>query len=106
MVAASLEWLGGLDVLVNSIGIGAGAGPLHQVAEADIDRVLSVNLGTIYNMCRQTIPALMEGQGKAIVNISRSEERRVGKKWVSKCRSRRSTTPKNKKNITKEITNQ
>src|SRR3546814_8286526 len=57
-------------VLVNNIGIGAGAGPLHQVAEADIDRVLSVNLGTIYNMCRQTIPALMEGQGKAIVNIS------------------------------------
>src|SRR3546814_13274197 len=70
MVAASLEWLGGLDVLVNNIGIGAGAGPLHQVAEADIDRVLSVNLGTIYNMCRQTIPALMEGQGTAFVNLS------------------------------------
>src|SRR3546814_11939615 len=43
---------------------------VHQDAEADIDLVLSVNLGTIYNMCRQTIPALMEGQGKAIVNIA------------------------------------
>src|SRR3546814_16365788 len=86
-------------VLVNNIGIGAGAGPLHQVAEADIDRVLSVNLGTNYNMCRKTIPALMAGQGKEIVNISsvagirahgnaRSEVRRLGIERVSTCRYR------------------
>ncbi len=70
MVAESLGWLGGLDVLVNNIGIGAGAGRLHDVANADIDRVLSVNLGTIYNMCRHAMPALLAGQGRAIVNIS------------------------------------
>ncbi|MEZ5708308.1 MAG: SDR family oxidoreductase [Blastomonas sp.] len=70
MVRESLEWLGGLDVLVNNIGIGSGAGQLHEVAHEDIDRVLSANLGTIYAMCRHAIPALLEGTGKAIVNIS------------------------------------
>lgn len=70
MTAESLAWLGGLDVLVNNIGIGAGSGPMHEVAGADIDRVISVNLGTMFNMCRGAIPALLKGQGKAIVNIS------------------------------------
>lgn len=70
MTKAALEWLGGLDTLVNNIGIGAGAGPLHTVAQADIDKVMSVNFGTAINMCRAAMPALLEGQGKSIVNIS------------------------------------
>lgn len=70
MTEEALVWLGGLDALINNIGIGAGAGQLHTVPEADIDRVMSVNLGTVINMCRAAIPALLEGQGKSIVNIA------------------------------------
>ncbi len=70
MTAEAIDWLGGLDTLVNNIGIGAGAGQLHSVAQADIDRVLSVNLGTVINMCREAMPALLQGAGKSIVNIS------------------------------------
>ena len=66
----ALAWLGGLDVLVNNIGIATGSGQMHTVAQTEIDRVLSVNLGTVYNMCRHTIPALFEGTGKAVINIS------------------------------------
>ena len=66
----ALEWLGGLDVLVNNIGIASGTGQLHTVASADIDQVMAVNLGTVINMCRHTIPALLNGHGKAIVNIA------------------------------------
>lgn len=70
MTAEALEWLGGLDVLVNNIGIASGAGQLHAVPQADIDRLMAVNFGTIINMCREAIPALLAGQGKAIVNIA------------------------------------
>lgn len=70
MTTEALEWLGGLDTLVNNIGIGAGAGQLHAVAPDDIDKVLSVNLGTVINMCREAMPALLSGNGKSIVNIS------------------------------------
>lgn len=70
MTGEALTWLGGLDTLINNIGIGAGAGQLHTVPEADIDRVMSVNLGTVINMCRAAMPALLEGRGKSIVNIS------------------------------------
>jgi NAD(P)-dependent dehydrogenase (short-subunit alcohol dehydrogenase family) len=70
MTEDAVEWLGGLDTLVNNIGIGAGAGQLHTVAPDDIDKVLSVNLGTVINMCREAMPALLSGNGKSIVNIS------------------------------------
>lgn len=70
MTAEALEWLGGLDVLANNIGIASGAGQLHTVPQTDIDRVMSVNFGTVVNMCRETMPALMAGNGKAIVNIA------------------------------------
>ncbi len=70
MTADALDWLGGLDILVNNIGIGAGAGQLHMVPQADIDKVMSVNLGTVINMCREAVPALLKGNGKSIVNIA------------------------------------
>ena len=66
----ALAWLGGLDVLVNNIGIASGSGRLHEVPQADIDRVMAVNLGTVYNMVRHTMPALLAGNGKAMVNIA------------------------------------
>lgn len=70
MTAEALEWLGGLDTLINNIGIGAGAGQLHTAPQADIDKVMAVNLGTVINMCREAMPALLEGNGKSVVNIA------------------------------------
>lgn len=70
MTAEALDWLGGLDVLVNNIGIASGAGQLHNVDQADIDKIMTVNFGTVINMCREAVPALLAGQGKAIVNIA------------------------------------
>ena len=70
MTKEALQWLGGLDTLVNNIGIGAGAGQLHLVPCADIDKVLSVNLSTVINMCREAMPALLKGNGRSIINIA------------------------------------
>jgi NAD(P)-dependent dehydrogenase (short-subunit alcohol dehydrogenase family) len=70
MTKEALQWRGGLDTLVNNIGIGAGAGQLHLVPSADIDKVLSVNLGTVINMCREAMPALLKGNGRSIINIA------------------------------------
>lgn len=70
MCREALEWLGGLDALVNNIGISGAGGKLHEVAAADLDRVWAVNIQTAYNMCRECLPALLAGEGKAIVNIA------------------------------------
>jgi NAD(P)-dependent dehydrogenase (short-subunit alcohol dehydrogenase family) len=70
MVAEATQWLGGLDILVNNVGIGSGAGALHLVDASDIARVMAVNIGSVFNISRSAIPHLLEGTGKAIINIA------------------------------------
>lgn len=70
MTAEAIAWLGGLDVLVNNIGIASGAGKLHVQSQAEVDHLMAVNFGTVINMCREAMPSLLAGHGKAIVNIA------------------------------------
>lgn len=70
IVGECIDWLGGLDVLVNNVGIAAGGGQLHVTAEEDIDRVMSVNFKSVLAMTRHAVPHLLAGDGKAIVNIA------------------------------------
>lgn len=66
----ALAWLGELDILVNNVGIASGGGRLHEVAQAELDGVFQVNLGSVLNMVRQCAPALIAGHGKAIINVA------------------------------------
>ncbi|MFE7551538.1 SDR family oxidoreductase [Streptomyces gardneri] len=58
---------GGLDILVNNAGI-AGPGLIHEVEEADYDRVFAVNAKAPFFIVKQGLGRLRDG-GR-IVNIS------------------------------------
>ncbi len=61
---------GGVDILINNVGIGGGGdGPAHLAEEAAFDRIMSVNLKGAWLTIKAAIPALREARG-AIVNIS------------------------------------
>ncbi|MYR43391.1 SDR family NAD(P)-dependent oxidoreductase [Streptomyces sp. SID5910] len=68
-VASALAALGGLDVLVNAAGI-LRSSHTHATSLADFTRVISVNLTGTFLMIREAIPALLEGNGPAVVNFS------------------------------------
>jgi len=69
MVRTTVERLGGIDVLVNNAGIGC-FGTTPDVAPETWQRVIDVNLNSIFHACRVVIP-VMRAQGKgAIVNIA------------------------------------
>lgn len=60
---------GRVDVLHNNVGIGVVGGPV-ELAEKDWDRVVDVNLKSMYLTCKHALPR-MERQGSgAIVNVS------------------------------------
>ncbi len=69
-VSAVAESLGGLDGLVTAAGIGGYTG---DVTETEIDaweRVISINLTGVFNVCRAVVTVMQrEGRG-SIVNIS------------------------------------
>jgi NAD(P)-dependent dehydrogenase (short-subunit alcohol dehydrogenase family) len=67
MAKACLERYGRIDILFNNVGIYALGGPL-ELAEADFDRVMSVNAKSMYLTCRAVLPAMLRQGGGAIVN--------------------------------------
>ena len=73
-VAEAIGALGGVDLVVNVAGgasLGAGAGPLLQITEAEWDLVLDVNLKGTWMVSRAcAADMLARGSGGRIVNIS------------------------------------
>jgi acetoacetyl-CoA reductase len=68
-VAAVEEALGPIDVLVNNAGVNRDM-MFHKMTREAWDQVMSVDLGSMFNMCRQVIEGMRaRGYGR-IVNIS------------------------------------
>lgn len=77
-VDETVERFGGLDVLCNVAGI-LKFGHTHEFSFEDWDRIVSVNLGGTFLMCKQALPRLVESRGN-IVNIGSTSGLR-GQPW-------------------------
>jgi len=62
--------LGGLDVLVNNAGIAGPTGRVEQIAPAEWDRCLAVNITGQFNCARLAVPHLRKSDNASIVNLS------------------------------------
>ena len=74
LVQAGLERFGGLDILVNNVGMGgnevAGEGPPHILEEQAFDGIMAVNLKGMWLTIKAAIPHMRKARGASIVNIS------------------------------------
>ena len=61
--------LGGLDVLVNNAGIGQAKGDLLDTDEDTFDRLLAVNVRSIFLFARHGVPLLEKSEAPCIVNM-------------------------------------
>jgi NAD(P)-dependent dehydrogenase (short-subunit alcohol dehydrogenase family) len=68
VVAAHLDAHGGLDVLVNSAGVGIG-GTIAQMTTKQFDLQQSVNLRSAFLVTREALPALRASRGY-VVNLA------------------------------------
>jgi NAD(P)-dependent dehydrogenase (short-subunit alcohol dehydrogenase family) len=64
------EHLGGLDVLVNNVGIAGPTAAAEDVSIGDWDRTLRVNTSGHFYCARRAIPLMKAAGGGCIVNIS------------------------------------
>jgi NAD(P)-dependent dehydrogenase (short-subunit alcohol dehydrogenase family) len=71
-IAAAIQRLGRIDVLVNSAGV-AGGGPVHDLATEEWDHVLDVNLKGTFLVCKHALPSMLERQAGSIINIASVE---------------------------------
>jgi 2-keto-3-deoxy-L-fuconate dehydrogenase len=66
-IQANLDHLRVLDILVNNAGIGL-VGDIEHTEEDDFDRIMAVNVRSVYLVTRALLPLLLSSHG-SIVNI-------------------------------------
>ena len=69
IVELAIQEFGGLHIVVNCAGIIRRAS-VTELSESDWDRVMAVNVKSIYLVSRHAIPHMAESGGGAIVNIA------------------------------------
>ena len=67
-LAAAVRKFGGIDILVNAAGHIAN-GTIETTSLEEWDKMLNVNLRTIFNLMQKALPSLIERKGN-IVNVS------------------------------------
>lgn len=67
--AESVEFLGGLDVLINNAGITFNK-PFQEVTVSQFDRLFNVNLKSPYFLTQTVVPHLAQSEGGVVINIS------------------------------------
>lgn len=69
VVEATKDAWGRIDILHNNVGINIEGGPV-ETSEEDWDRVMAVNLKSMFLTCKCVLPIMEDQRSGAIVNIS------------------------------------
>jgi 3-oxoacyl-[acyl-carrier protein] reductase len=70
MVAAALSAFGQVDILVNNAGITHLPAALEDVSEDDFDRVLAVNVKSVYLTAKHLVPSMKQHGSGVILNVA------------------------------------
>jgi NAD(P)-dependent dehydrogenase (short-subunit alcohol dehydrogenase family) len=86
-VELTVGQLGGLDILFNNAGVIRRKNIL-EISESEWDRVMEVNVKSIYLMSKFTLPVMVKAGGGAIINNGSGWGLRGGRNAVSYCASK------------------
>ena len=74
VVRAAMSTYGRIDILYNNAGVGFSSplsmGDILNTPEEDWDRVLAINLKSMFLMCKYAIPEMIKTGGGSIVNTA------------------------------------
>jgi NAD(P)-dependent dehydrogenase (short-subunit alcohol dehydrogenase family) len=74
-IAEATAWLGDISVLVNNVGIGGPRATVEEIALADWQRTLDVNVTAMFVAMQAVIPGMKRRGGGVIVNFSTGSTR-------------------------------
>ena len=69
IVSSATETFGGIDLLDNNVGVGS-RGSVVDEDPAQWDRVMRINVKSMFLMSKYAIPAMLKRSGGAIVNVA------------------------------------
>lgn len=65
-----LSDFGGIDILVNTVGVNIGRGPIHEYDEELLDKMIETNYKSGLRCMKKLVPGMLERAYGNIVNIS------------------------------------
>lgn len=69
VVQAALKRFTRIDILFNNVGI-VPRGKIHTITEAEWDRTMTINVKSMFLLCREVIPVFLRQGGGVILNTS------------------------------------
>jgi 3-oxoacyl-[acyl-carrier protein] reductase len=70
MADSAFAQFGHLDILINNAGVTHMPTPLDEVSEDEFDRVLNINVKSIYLTARAFVPHMKQRESGAILNVA------------------------------------
>ena len=70
LVETAVESFGGLDIVVNNVGIAGPTKPCEEISKEEFLGTIEVNVGGAFNTTKAAIPHLRESDDGRIINIS------------------------------------
>jgi 3-oxoacyl-[acyl-carrier protein] reductase len=83
LLAATLKQFGKVDIVINNAGTTYPKKPTHEVTEEEYDKVVNVNMKSIYLSVAVVVPYFLEQKKGTILNISSVGGMRVKNGLVS-----------------------
>lgn len=69
LVQKTLDAFGSIDILINNAGM-SHIGLLQDMTPLEWDKIISTNLTSVFNFCKNTIPSMVSKHQGKIINIS------------------------------------
>ena len=70
LVETTVEAFGGLDILVNNVGVAGPTKPCEKLTKEEFMNTIEINLGGAFNATKAAIPYLRESDDGRVVNLS------------------------------------
>ena len=75
LVAEARTFLGGIDILVNVVGIGGPTAPTEEISTRDWQQTMDVNVNSVFFTSRAVIPEMKARRSGVIINFSSASTR-------------------------------
>ena len=73
LIAHAVKAAGRLDVLVNNAAISIGGMPVYEMTEAQWQRLIAVNLTSVFRGCKFALPHMIKQKSGSIINLASAQ---------------------------------
>lgn len=73
LIAAAVSGAGRIDILVNNAAVAIGGMPVHEMADAQWQRLIDVNLTSVFRACKYALPHMIGQKSGVIINMASAQ---------------------------------